>query len=62
MLNDTRLLTKKEVASQLRITPRMIEKKQKAGDIAFIKIGRRVLYSPAEIQLFISRNTHRITA
>lgn len=43
-INKNPLLTKAEIASELRVSTSTIEKWQKSGKINFIKIGRRTLF------------------
>ena len=50
-------LTKKETSSVLRIASKTLERKCAAGEISFVKIGRRVLFSSLEVNDYINRHT-----
>jgi excisionase family DNA binding protein len=49
------LLTEDEAAEALRVCPRTLRKERQAGKLPYILIGRRVLYSPTDIETFIER-------
>jgi excisionase family DNA binding protein len=49
------LLTEGEAAEALRICTRTLRKERQAGKLPYILIGRRVLYSPSDLETFIER-------
>jgi excisionase family DNA binding protein len=56
-LGNEALLTEEEAASFLRVNPRTLRKVRDRGEIAFVRIGRCVRYSPKEIKQFVARVT-----
>ena len=44
-------------AKTLGISPRSLWTQTQSGTIPFIKIGRRVMYSPSSLQDWVARNT-----
>jgi excisionase family DNA binding protein len=55
---NERLLSKLQAANFLGISALKLDQLRKAGDIAFIKIGTRVLFRIEDLQNFIERNLH----
>lgn len=51
------LLTEVEAAEALRIRPRTLRKCRQSGEIAFIRFGRSIRYSAAEVNEFVGRAT-----
>jgi excisionase family DNA binding protein len=49
------LLTPEEAAAVLRISPRLLWSRTKAGDIPCVRIGKAVRYSPTALQAFIDQ-------
>lgn len=56
-MSEQKFLTRKEVAEILRLTPKSVENKSLSGEIGYVKIGRRVLYSQNEIKAYVAKNT-----
>ncbi len=50
----TPLLTTSEVLALLRVSRRYLERKRNARELPFVKIGRRVLYRPADVEAFVA--------
>ncbi len=50
------LLTHAEAADVLRLSPRHVFELAKKGDLACVRVGRRVFYQPSDLQDFISRH------
>lgn len=53
-----KLMNNDQAASFLNISPYSLRGKVSRQEIPFIKIGRRVLFSPSDLQAFIQQNTH----
>jgi len=53
------LLTPKEAAAALGISPRLLWSKTKIGEIPCLRIGKAVRYSPTALQAWID-GTHRV--
>ena len=51
------LLTEAEAAEALRVRPRTLRKCRQSGEIAFIRFGRSIRYSAAEVNEFVVRAT-----
>jgi excisionase family DNA binding protein len=49
------LLTANQTAKSLCVSPRTVWSLTHEGALACIRIGRRVLYSPTDIQAFVDR-------
>jgi excisionase family DNA binding protein len=49
------LLTANEAAKMLRVSPRTVWTLTQEGSLACVRIGRRVLYDPADLQAFVQR-------
>jgi excisionase family DNA binding protein len=49
------LLTVNEAAKTLRVSPRTICALTQEGSLACVRIGRRVLYGPADVRAFVDR-------
>ncbi|HZZ81335.1 MAG TPA: helix-turn-helix domain-containing protein [Gemmataceae bacterium] len=49
------LLTPAEAAAALRISPRLLWSRTKAGEIPCVRIGKAVRYSPPALQAFIDQ-------
>lgn len=49
------LLSPKEAAAALGISPRLLWSKTKIGEIPCLRIGKAVRYSPASLQAWIDR-------
>ena len=50
-------MTKNEVAKALRINPKTLERRSMSGDLPYVKIGRRVLYSLPDVKAYLAKNT-----
>ena len=50
------LLTSKEVAAQLKITPKTALKLIKSGELRAIRIGRIILVSQSELTAFLDKH------
>ncbi|MEM6267128.1 MAG: helix-turn-helix domain-containing protein [Pseudomonadota bacterium] len=57
-MSDASLLTGSEAAKALRISERELRKARRAGELSYIKRGRRVLYSQQDLIDFI--DAHRV--
>lgn len=56
-------LTQKEAADLLRVSARTLERHRLTGTgPAYVKVGRKVVYRPADIEAWASRNTFRSTS
>ena len=55
--NSLVLLTKKQVAERLQLSPRTIENLTNRGKIPKICLGKTVRYSPESIERFIREST-----
>ena len=53
------LLTSRQVAAHLAVTPRTLLQWRKAGILPFSQVGRRVLYRMRDIELLLQRNHFR---
>ena len=51
------LISANMAAKTLGISPRNLWTQTQSGTIPFIKIGRRVMYSPISLQDWVARNT-----
>ena len=51
------LISAVQAAKELGISPRNLWTQTQSGTIPFIKIGRRVMYSPISLQDWVARNT-----
>ncbi len=51
------LMTEPQAAALLNINPRTLRKVRKLGQIAFVRIGRCVRYSPQEVADYVGRVT-----
>jgi len=51
------LISALKAAKTLGISPRSLWTQTQSGTIPFIKIGRRVMYSPISLQDWVARNT-----
>lgn len=49
------LLNANEAAKMLRVSPRTIWALTQDGSLACVRIGRRVLYDPADLRAFVDR-------
>lgn len=54
------LLTKRQVALNLAISPRTVDNLMRAKAIAFVRIGRAVRIAPADVEAF--KNSYRVNA
>ena len=55
-MNSQRLLTLLEVADLLRLSPHTIRAMVRKGRLQPVRICRRLLFDPTELQRFIERN------
>ncbi len=53
----TRLLTGKDVAHLLRISPSQAYKIMRRGELPAVRIGRSIRVKPEDLESFIARNT-----
>lgn len=51
------LLTTKQVAERLRVSPSTVNSLRRQGKIKYVQIGRKVMYTPDSISEFIDANT-----
>lgn len=52
------LLDAKRAAKALSVSPRTLWTLTKGGQIPAVRLGRRVLYDPEDLQAFIARHKH----
>ena len=52
--NDAGLRSREQSAKQLNISTRNLDYLLAAGDLPYIKIGRRILLDPQDLQKFIA--------
>ena len=50
---ENKILTTKEVANYLRMSPQTIDKKRKNKELPYFKIGRNVFFNKDKIDLWI---------
>lgn len=55
------LLSYEQTAQRLCVSKRTVEALKASGELAPVKIGRRVCFDPAEIERFKRRHTERAT-
>ena len=55
---NEKLLSKGQAASYLGISSLKLDYLRKEGEVAFIKIGTRVLFTVEDLRDFIQRNRH----
>jgi excisionase family DNA binding protein len=55
-------LTAVDAARALNISPKTLWTLTARGEIAVVKIGRRVLYRPSDLQAFVDGNCASVTA
>ena len=53
---ETDLLTGKEVATILRVSPSTVTALRKCGEIPFVQIGRRIFYRQVSVAEFVEKN------
>jgi predicted DNA-binding transcriptional regulator AlpA len=59
----TNLLSQREAAARLGLSPRTLERTRASGDgPAFCKIGRRVLYRPEDIAAWLATRVRTSTS
>jgi excisionase family DNA binding protein len=58
MPSDTDLLTAEEVAPMLRLSSESVRRMIREGRIVAVKIGRRYMVSPAEVERVKREGTH----
>lgn len=56
IIDDERLLTKKEIADFLNVSVKMIDRKVSMNEIPFIKIGRLVRFSKQRVLAWAGEN------
>lgn len=56
IVEDEKLLTKKEIAEFLNVSVKMIDKKVHLNEIPFMKIGRLVRFSKSKILAWAEEN------
>jgi hypothetical protein len=57
------LLSQREAALRLGLSPRTLERNRTSGDgPAFVKAGRRVLYRPADLDAWIAARVRTSTS
>ena len=56
MERDIKLLTVKEAGEKLRVSPAILFRLIRAGQLAPIKIGRRTLFAAADVQTLAGKN------
>lgn len=54
------LLTTMQVAQRLRVSPSTLNSLRRQGKIKYVRIGRKVMYTPDSISEFIETNTAQI--
>ena len=52
---ENKILTTKELANVLRLSPQKINKMRKNGEIPYFKIGRKIFFNKDKIDLWIQR-------
>lgn len=52
-------LERDEAAARLRIHVRTLDALRHRGEIAFVKIGRRILYRPEDLSEFLARRARK---
>lgn len=52
-MTTTGLLKEEDAARYLQVCGRTLRKERQAGRLAYVRIGRKVLYSPADLDSFI---------
>lgn len=52
---ENKILTTKELANFLRLSPQKINKMRKNGEIPYFKIGRKIFFNKDKIDLWIQR-------
>lgn len=53
------LLTEPEAAERLKVCARTLRKARDAGRLTYVLIGRRILYTPEDLQRFIAESTRQ---
>ena len=53
---ESELLTREEAAAHLKISKAMLDILTKRGDLPVIKVGRRSIFDPKDIEEFINRS------
>jgi excisionase family DNA binding protein len=51
-INDADLLSREQAAKRLNISTRNLDYLREAGRLPFIRIGRRVVFSPMDLEQF----------
>lgn len=59
IVDDERLLTKKEIAYFLNVSVKMIDRKVLLGEIPFYKVGSLVRFRKSEILTWAHENIHK---
>ena len=54
-MTDQILLTEAEAADRLRVCPRTLRKARQAGTLHYVLMGRKILYTPTDLESFIER-------
>jgi predicted DNA-binding transcriptional regulator AlpA len=53
---ENEFLTREETAAHLKISKAMLDLLTKRGDLPVIKVGRRSIFDPRDIEEFINRS------
>lgn len=51
------MLTEKEVAAQLKVSPATVRRWRRSGKLPFVKLGRLVRFFPAAVEAFVAERT-----
>ena len=54
-----RLLSKEEVAEQLHISPRTVDRLRTSGELRSVQIRSRVLFDPEDVQHFLKKSRYQ---
>jgi excisionase family DNA binding protein len=62
-MNDPKLLTERELAEFLSVSPRTLQKmRQRGSRLAFVKFESKVLYRREDVQSYLSQHVHYSTS
>lgn len=55
-MTDERLLTSKEVADRLKVSPRMVQKLAQTGELPRVRVGDLYRFRPVDVDDYIRLN------
>jgi NitT/TauT family transport system substrate-binding protein len=55
-MNEIDILTTKEAADMLRLSPAAIHKLKREGKLPFVRLGRKVFFKKSTLQNFVSES------